>query len=137
MQKKYPGDERLPKLQVHRLVSLIEFNRLGQLRIANTTTVEDWNWAIIQRTLQRSGKWFRRHLEKSVREVLGDITNKSSYGSAYRALHFDLRLFPYSLSIVQHLKETDINRRLKFAQWMIDNVDTVEKYDFQINHVFI
>jgi hypothetical protein len=31
---------------------------------------------------------------------------------------------------MQHLKETDINSRLEFAQWMNDNVHTIEKIWF-------
>ena len=45
---------------------------------------------------------------KSVRSVFGDITNTSNYGSVYRGFRFDLKMFPYSLSIMQHLKETDL-----------------------------
>ena len=37
MQKNYSEDGRVTKLQVH--ISLIDFNRLGQFRIANTTTM--------------------------------------------------------------------------------------------------
>ena len=38
MQENYSEDGRVTKLQLH-IGSLIDFNRLGQLRIANTTTM--------------------------------------------------------------------------------------------------
>ena len=128
MQKKYLEDERLTMLQVHRLVNRFQqtgsvedsrHNNSGRPRSSRSSE----NVAEIQEVIQETP-------QKSVRSVLGDITNTSSYGSVYRALRFDLKLFPYSLSIMQHLKETDINSRLEFAEWIIDNVDTVEKIWF-------
>jgi hypothetical protein len=37
---------------------------------------------------------------------------------------------------MQNLKETDINSRLEFARWMIDNVNTIEKIWFSDNSHF-
>jgi hypothetical protein len=120
MQKKYPDDNRLTKLQVHWLVNIFQqtgsvedsrHNNSGRPRSSRSLE----NVAEIQQVIQETP-------QKSVRKVSGDITNKSSYGS--------LNLFPYSLSIMQHMKETDINSRLEFARWMIDNVNTIEKIWF-------
>ena len=57
--------------------------------------------------------------QKSVRQVLGDVTNtsRSSYGSVYRTLGFELKLYPCTLSVMQHLKDSDVMYRLEFAQW--------------------
>ena len=46
--------------------------------------------------------------QMSVRRVLGDITNWASMSSVYRMLKYDLRLTPYKISIMQHLKENDL-----------------------------
>jgi len=46
--------------------------------------------------------------QMSVRRVLGDITNLTGMSSVYRMLKYDLRLTPYKISIMQHLKENDI-----------------------------
>lgn len=128
IQKKYPEDDRLTKLQIHQLVN--RFQQTGSVedsrhnnggRPRSSRSFE--NVAEIQQVIQETP-------QKSVRKVLGDITNRCSYSTVYRALRFDLSLFPYSLSIMQHLKETDINSRLDFARWMIDNEDVIEKIWF-------
>lgn len=61
-----------------------------------------------------------------MRSVLRDLGNAPSYGSVYRTLRYDLELFPYTVPMMQHLKESDIAMRLEFARWMnIDISDTV------------
>ena len=65
-----------------------------------------------------------------MRRVLGDITNSLSATSVYRMLKFDLQLIPYKVSIMQHLKETDITSRLSFANWMSSHIDLVENLWF-------
>lgn len=68
--------------------------------------------------------------QRSIRKVLGDLTNSVSSTSVYRMLKYDLKLKPYSISIMQHLKPTDIASRLSFANWMIANNHIVEKIWF-------
>ena len=59
--------------------------------------------------------------QRSVRKILGDVTNTVSRSSVHRILRCDLNLKPYKLSIMQHLKENDIENRLHFAHWVKTN----------------
>jgi hypothetical protein len=59
--------------------------------------------------------------------ILGNITTSASHSSVFRMLWYDLKLTPYTISIMQHLKPTDIERRLTFATWMIDNSCITDK----------
>jgi len=45
--------------------------------------------------------------------------NNTSVTSVFRVLRFDLNLTPYEISIMQHLKQTDISSRLEFTKWML------------------
>ena len=40
-------------------------------------------------------------------------------------LRFDLKLTPYTISIMQHLKPSDIDYRIQFGRWMIEH-DIIE-----------
>ncbi len=46
---------------------------------------------------------------------MADIGNVASKASVIRMLKYDLKLTPYKISIMQHLKETDISSRIEFA----------------------
>lgn len=37
----------------------------------------------------------------------------------YRTLRFELKLFPYTLSVRQHLKESDVTYKVEFARWAV------------------
>lgn len=39
-------------------------------------------------------------------------------------LKFDLKLVPYKISVMQHLKETDIRSRLDFGHWILSRPDS-------------
>ena len=65
--------------------------------------------------------------EKSVRQVVSDLTNVTNHSSVYRMLRFDLKYFPYSISVMQHLKESDIESRIEFARLMKDHLEIVNK----------
>ena len=60
---------------------------------------------------------------KSVRMVFGDIANIASHSSVYRIQKYDLKLTPYTISIMQHIKPTGIESRLSFARWVTENED--------------
>ena len=64
--------------------------------------------------------------EKCVCQVVSDLTNVTNYSSVYRMLKFDLKYFPYSISVMQHLKESDV----KFSRWMRDHLEIVNKMWF-------
>ncbi|KAH3810152.1 hypothetical protein DPMN_138538 [Dreissena polymorpha] len=65
--------------------------------------------------------------ERSVRKVFSDIDHSSSATSVYRVLRFDLKLTPYKVPVLQHLKEGDVNQRLDFATCMTEHVDLLQK----------
>ena len=62
----------------------------------------------------------------SVRKVLGNITNHASKTSIHRMLRFDLTLTPYTISVTQHLKDSDIESILQFAHWMKENDENAD-----------
>ena len=124
MQKRYPGDEKLSRYQIHRIVN--RFKQTGSVedgRHANNgrpkTSRSAENVSEVRTIIEETP-------QKSVRQVLGDITHKSNYSSVYRMLKFDLNLFPYTIPIMQHLKESDVDSRLEFAIWMKDHLDIVD-----------
>ena len=57
----------------------------------------------------------------SVRKILGNISNQASRTSVHRILRFDLKHIPYTISVMQHFKDSDIEIRLHFAHWMKEN----------------
>ena len=57
-------------------------------------------------------------LQRPVRRIFEDISNSTSATSVFRMLKYGLKLVPYKISIMQHLKPTDIASRLSFAKWM-------------------
>jgi len=72
--------------------------------------------------------------QRSVRKVLGDVTNTVSRSSVHvhRILRYDLNLKPFTLSIMQHLKENDIESRLHFAHWVKTNPAFVDLLWFSL-----
>ncbi|XP_033728934.1 uncharacterized protein LOC117318041 [Pecten maximus] len=63
--------------------------------------------------------------QKSVRQVLKDKdSDNTCISSVYRILRFDLHLTPYHISIMQHLKDSDIHSWLAFACWIIKQPQT-------------
>lgn len=124
MQKLYPDNEKLSKMQVHRIVkrfeqsgSVIDRRRSNAGRPKSVRTSESIEQlrTVIEETPQRS-----------VRRGLGDITSNASATCVYRMLRFDLKLKPYTISIMQHLKPSDIDSRLAFATWMKDRPDIAD-----------
>lgn len=63
---------------------------------------------------------------KSVRNVFREVDSNKSSSSVYRILKYDLKFTPNKISIMQHLKDTDISSRLSFAEWMLRNIDLTE-----------
>lgn len=128
MKKRYPEMGKLNKKQVQRIVKRfeakgsIEDNRhknTGRPRSVRSDETIEQVKSVIGETPQRS-----------VRRVLGDITNSASSTSVFRMLKYDLKLTPYTISIMQHLKPTDITSRLSFARWMVANIHIVDNIWF-------
>ena len=123
MHKRYPDLGKLDKKQIHRIVKRFEVmgsiedgrhNNLGRPKsVRNEATIEQVK-AVITETPR-----------KSVRMVFGDIANIASHSSVYRMLKYALKLTPYKISIMQHLKPTDIESRLSVARWVTENEDIV------------
>ena len=121
MQKRYPDVGKLDKKQIHRIVKQFELmgsikdgrpNNLGRPKSVRNEATNEQVKAVITETPR-----------KSVRMVFGDITNIASHSSVYRMLKCNLKLTPYKISIMQHLKPIDIEGRLSFARWVTENKD--------------
>ena len=115
MQKIFPEEERLSRQQVHR-TDIERFEQTGSVidgRQKNSgrprSARSSENVHDVKATIEETP-------QVSITKVLGNITNHTSKYSVHRMLQFDLKLFPYPLSVMQHLKETDIESRLLFAQ---------------------
>lgn len=70
---------------------------------------------------------------KSIRGVMKDISNihgSSSYGTVRRILKFDLKHKPYKITIMQHLKDSDITKRVLFSKWIEDNGNVIDSIWF-------
>ena len=58
----------------------------------------------------------------SLRKVLGNIANQASRTRVHRMLRFEIKLTPYTISVMQHFKDSDIESRLHFAHDQIADV---------------
>lgn len=124
MKKRYPNEEKLNKMQVHRIVKRFEqTGSVGDTRHANTGRPKSARSA---ERIEQVRRVIDETPQKSVRKVLGDITNSASASSVYRMLRYDLKLTPYTISIKQHLKDSDISSRLAFAEWMKKRPDIAD-----------
>ena len=54
------------------------------------------------------------------------ITENASSTSVYRMLRFDFKFTPYTISIMQHLKPSDIDYRIQFGRWIIEHDNIIE-----------
>ena len=123
MHKRYPNVGKLDRKQIHRTVK--QFEVMGSTEYGRHNNMgrpkSVWNEA----TIEQVKAVITETPRKSVRMVFGDITNIASHSSVYRMLKYDLKLTPYKISIMQHLKPTDIESRLSFARWVTENEDIV------------
>jgi len=124
MAKQHPEKKVLSKMKIKRLVD--RFEKTGSVtdgrhsnpgRPKSVRSAE--NIASIQDVISETP-------QRSVRKILGDVTNTVSRSSVHRILRYDLNLKPYTLSIMQHLKENDIESRLHFAHWVKTNPAIVD-----------
>ena len=123
MQKRYPGEDKLSKLQVCRLVK--RFQLTGSVEDGRHSNPGRPKSGRSAENVEEVRRLMAETPQKSVRKVLGDITNECSFSNVYRILRFDLKLFPYTISVMQHLKQSDIESRLAFAMWMKDRLNIV------------
>lgn len=116
MQKLYPHEEKLTRQQIHRTVKRFEVTgSVTDARHHNTGRPRSSRCA---GNIQQIEEIIESTPQTSIRKVLGNITNRPSKASVQRILKFDLKLIPYKMSVMQHLKDTDIEARLRFADWV-------------------
>ena len=58
------------------------------------------------------------------------MTENASSTCIYLMLPFDLKLTPYTISIMQHIKQSDIDYRIQFGRWMIEHDTIIENVWF-------
>ncbi|XP_033745047.1 uncharacterized protein LOC117330676 [Pecten maximus] len=68
--------------------------------------------------------------QRSIRKVLSDMNQHPSKSSVQRILKFDLKLTPYKIYVMQHLKESDIASRLTFTNWVLEHDDILDSVWF-------
>ena len=131
MRRRYPNDTEIRRFSARQLYRLVA-------RFKETGSVADKchdNVGIPRSSRSSENVQEVKHItdetpKKSVRQVASDRTNVTNYSSVYRMLRFDLKYFPYSISVMQHLKEFDIESRIEFARWMKDHLEIVNKMWF-------
>lgn len=128
IKKNHPELEKFNTKQVQRIVK--RFEESGSVEDRRHTNTGRPRSVRTSENLERVKNVINETPQRSVRRVLGDVSNTMSATSVYRILKFDLQLTPYKVSIMQHLKETDITSRVSFANWMTSNIDIVEKLWF-------
>lgn len=123
MRKQHPEMKVLNRMLIYRLVRKFEGkgtindtrhnSGIGRPRSVRTKENIDAIDGLITETPQ-----------KSVRRVLHELNGNISKSSVHRILKFDLKLIPYKISVMQHLKETNIRSRLEFAHWILSRPDS-------------
>ena len=128
MQKRYPGEDKLSKLQVCKVVK--RFKLTGSVEDRRHRNPGRPKLGRSAENVEEVRRLMAETPQKSVRKVLGDITNECMFSRVYRILRFDLKLFPYTISVMQHLKQSDIESRLDFATWMKDRLNILDRIWF-------
>lgn len=125
MRKRHPEMKMLNRMLIYRLVRKFE----GKGTISDTRHNSGIGRPRSVRTKENIDAIDRLITEtpqKSVRRVLHELDGNVSKSSVHRILKFDLKLIPYKISVMQHLKETDIRSRL-FAHKILCRPDSVPK----------
>ena len=139
MRRRYPNDtviRRLSARQLYRLVA--RFKEIGSVADKRHDNVGRPRSSRSSENVQEVKHIIDETPEKSVLQVVSDLTYVTNYSSAYRMLRLDLKYFPYSISVIQHLKESDIESRIEFARWMKDHLEIGNKMWFSDGfHVYL
>ena len=126
--RRYPNDTEIRRLsarQLYRLVTL--FKEIESVADKRHDNVGRPRSSRSSENVQEVKHITDETPEKSVSQVVSDLTNVTNYSSVYRMLRFDLKYFPYCISVIQHLKESDIESRIGVARWMKDHLEIVKK----------
>ena len=131
MRKRYLNDTEIRRLSARQLYRLVaRFKETGSVADKRHDNVGRPRSSRSSENVQEVKHITEETPEKSVRQVVSDLTNVENYSSVYRMLQFDLKYFPYSISVMQHLRESDIESGIKFARWMKDHIEIVNKMWF-------
>jgi len=115
--KQHPEKKVLSKMKIKRLVDKFE------KKTGSVTDGRHWNPGRPKRSAENIASIedvISETPQRSFRKIFEDVTNTFSHSSVHRILRYDLNLKPYTLSIMQHLKN-DIERRLHFTHWVKTN----------------
>ena len=119
MWKLYPEDKGLTRKQISRTVKKFEkYGSVTDQRSSNNgrprSSRSAENIAEVKQVIDETP-------QRSIRRILSDVSNTSRVTSVYRTLKYDLKVTPYTVPVLQHLKDTDITERVKFSDWMLAN----------------
>ena len=131
MKRRYPNNTEIRRLSARQLYRLVaRFKETGSVADKRHDNVGRPRSSRNSENVQEVKHIIDETPEKSVCQVVSDLTNVTNYPSIYRMLRFDLKYFPYSISVMQHLKESDIESRIEFARRMKDHLKIVNKMWF-------
>ena len=117
MRRRYPNDTEIRRLSARQLYRLVaRFKETGSLAYKRHDNVRRPRSSMSSENVQEVKHIIDETPEKSVCQVVSDLTNVTNYSRIYRMLRFDFKYFPYSISVMQQLKESDIESHIEFAR---------------------
>lgn len=129
VKKEFPGCKKLSKRQLHRFVR--KFEETGSLKDDRKENPGRPKASRSDENIVELKKIIEETPQKSIRKIHKASQMECSVSSVYRMLKFDLHLKPYKISIMQHLKPSDVTARLQFAEWMLkQETDVLKKMWF-------
>jgi len=139
---RYPNDLEIINSSTRRLYRLVvrfkETVSVKEKRLGNTWRLRS---SKSSENVQEVKRVIEETPEKYVRQVTCVRTDVNSYSSVYRMFRFDLKYFPNTISVMQHLKESDVESRVEFARWMQKHLELLspmwfsDEYHFYLNNV--
>lgn len=117
LKKQYPDNKVLSRFQILRIVK--KFERKGSVKDERHLNPGPPKKSRSDENIDRVRSIIEETPRKSVRSVFREMEcDNVSVSSVFRILRIDLCLTAYKISIMQHLKPTDIKSRLDFAMWI-------------------
>ena len=114
---------KLHKMHIHRFVK--KFEKTGSIEDGRRTN-QRLKSTRTPAVTTKVKDMFAETPQISVRNLANSITENASSTIVYRRLRFDLKLTPYTISIIQHLKPSDIDYRIQFGRWMIEHDNIIK-----------
>lgn len=118
VKQKYPGLIKLNRSRIYRIVR--KFENRGTVTDVREKNAGRPKSVCTKENIASVEKVITETPQRSVRQVMRDLNGEISKTSVHRMLKFDLKLTPYKISIMQHLKQSDIDSRLDFAHWVLE-----------------